>query len=111
MHLAVIGRQHQQAVAFLHHFLDGRAAGDAVLGAPVVGGQAARPRTVDFPIGVRHLKLPAGRLFNPLRVIVGVPFIQKIINKSDGLHTGSPSPVLSTLYMEKTPAAIAVFAF
>ena len=85
-------RKHKQNVALLANFIDGLALLRAEFLTPLLGGETVRIVFGGIGVGERIIKLQIfGRRLYPARIIVGVPSIDPIVDKSDFFH-GFPLP-------------------
>ena len=82
MHLGVVGGEDDQAVTLFDDLVDGHAALQPQILAPLLGGAAALGG-VNMAVGVNGGGFPAGSLADELRVVVGVPLVEVIINETD----------------------------
>ena len=80
MHLTIIRRQHDQHITLLHHLLNGLTESHAVFPAPFLGS-LPRDGTGNLAIGIGYLHLPVADIPEHLRIVIGMPLIQIVINK------------------------------
>ena len=86
MLLGVIRGEYDQRIAFFNNLFYAAAQGNAHVLRPAAVTLSAGVGTVHSAPGIFYTVLAAAALVNPGGVMVRMPFMQKIINKSNRFH-------------------------
>ena len=89
----IVGGKHNDAVRQRNQFRDGIYPLHVVFLAPCVGCQPVGG--IGFGVGIGDLDFPARQFTQQRRVVVGVPFVQIIVNKSQFHGASSVSAAIS----------------